>query len=89
MGAGPGFNAWYDARQINKDIQELENSQEYLAFDEAISLLEKQLEEVKEEHQSFMQRVIKVSQDKEDLLAQIEIVKENLSNWQAQCKTLT
>ena len=78
--SGAGYNAWYDARQIQKDINELEKTQDYKSFMEGVNVLKAQITKKDEELSSFEEKIKKISQDIKDIEALLETIRKNLDD---------
>lgn len=79
--AGPGYKSWYEARQISKDIEELEKSENFKIFSDTLNLLKNKLQSEHEEFSRIKNRAKKFTQDKEDLQNSIDSIISNMVNW--------
>ena len=79
--SGPGFNAWYEARQFSKDIAELKSTQEFIAFSEEIDTLEDKKISEQSDINRNNERFRRFSQDIIDLQTALTETVKNLQEW--------
>ena len=86
--SGPGYKAWIEAREVAKDVYELQQSSDFKNFQETITNLESEIKKNEEFLNRSSERLRKFNQDLDELNGSMSSLKKNLDQWTLDAKNL-
>ena len=85
---GPGYRAWMEAREFGKDVYELQQTPEFLSFQNDITELETAKKNLSENISRVSERLRRFTQDVKELQDGIDVLRSNLNQWSEEAQKL-
>ncbi len=86
--SGPGYKAWVDAREIAKDVNELQKTAEFEDFENQVATIEENKKKLLEDVNRVSERLRRFNQDINELQSNIDTLKSTLDQWTTETKQL-